>query len=54
MDIRAGSPAMLQKYLARDWKTKQWEEAEPHIVGGVGANRAVVERPCQLWDKGKV
>ena len=54
MDVRAGSPAMLQKYLARDWKTKQWEEAEQFLVGGRGANRAVVEKLFQVWDKGKV
>ncbi len=54
MDIRKASPAMLEKFLCRDWKTKQWEEAEAHIFGGTGVNRSVVEKLIQVWGKAKV
>jgi hypothetical protein len=54
MDMRSTTPAMIQKTITNDWKTKQWEEAEGHIVGGIGANRSVVERHVQVWEKAKV
>ena len=54
MDMRRTSPAMIQKTITNDWKTKQCEEAEGHIVGGIGANRSVVERLVQVWEKAKV